>query len=101
MPHSPNPKTNEVQTAQAVDPAAICSPTRVSYSLEEIEARLKEWMIAEFGHPRDYLTEPEQKDKWYRDYGMIYHFLWSQFPANVKILPTREGVGSTETKDDE
>jgi hypothetical protein len=26
MPHSPKPKTIEVQTAQAVDPAAICSP---------------------------------------------------------------------------
>jgi hypothetical protein len=26
MPHSPKPETIEVQTAQAVDPAAICSP---------------------------------------------------------------------------
>lgn len=28
MPHSPKPETNEVQTAQAVDPAAICSADR-------------------------------------------------------------------------
>jgi hypothetical protein len=26
MPHTPKPETNEVPTAQAVDPAAICSP---------------------------------------------------------------------------
>ena len=26
MPHSPKPETNEVPTAQAVEPAAICSP---------------------------------------------------------------------------
>ena len=26
MPHSPEPETKEVQTAEAVDPAAICSP---------------------------------------------------------------------------
>ena len=26
MPHPPKPKKTEVQTAQAVDPAAICSP---------------------------------------------------------------------------
>jgi hypothetical protein len=26
MPHSPNPETNEVQNAEAVAPAAICSP---------------------------------------------------------------------------
>lgn len=26
MPHSPEPETTEVQTAEAVDPAAICSP---------------------------------------------------------------------------
>lgn len=26
MPHSPKPETNQAQAAQAVDPAAICSP---------------------------------------------------------------------------
>ena len=65
--------------------AVHCSPLRVSYSLAEIEERLKKWMVDEFGHPRDYLTEPEQKDKWYRDYGLIYHFMRDQFPLNVKV----------------
>jgi len=38
MPHSPKPEANEVQTAQAVDPAAICSalsPSPKTHSLAE------------------------------------------------------------------
>jgi hypothetical protein len=88
MPTESKSETIEDQTARAVEPAAICSPLRVSYSLAEIEERLKKWMVDEFGHPRDYLTEPEQKDKWYRDYGLIYHFMRDQFPANVKTVAT-------------
>lgn len=57
-----------------------CSPLRVSYSRAEIEVKLKEWMVAEFGHPRDYLTEPAAKERWYRDYGMMYHFLCDALP---------------------
>lgn len=43
MPHTPELKTNEVQTAEAVDPAAICSPLdddrsdEASYCLEAYE----------------------------------------------------------------
>ena len=97
MPTESKSETIEDQTAQAVDPAAICSPLLVSYSLAEIEERLKKWMVDEFGHPRDYLTEPEQKDKWYRDYGLIYHFMRDQFPANASAeLPPPSGSASNQ-----
>ena len=67
-------------------PASPCSPIRVAYSREEIEAKLKEWMIAEFGHPRDYLTEPDAKERWYRDFGLMYHFICDHFPvANAQV----------------
>lgn len=66
--------------------SASCSPGSaplLTVSLAEIEERLKAWMIDEFGHPRDYIAEPELKDKWYRDYGLIYHFISDQFSANM------------------
>ena len=69
---------------EAVDPASAGSPLRVRYSLAEMEMLLKAWMVNEFGHPRDYITDPDQKDKWYRDYGLIYHFIRDHFPAENK-----------------
>lgn len=56
-------------------------PARCSYSLEEMKDFLSKWMIQEFGHPRDYIQDPEQKDKWYRDYGLIFHFLRDHYPS--------------------
>jgi hypothetical protein len=79
-------KTPTNINAGECSPASPCSPIRVAYSREEIEAKLKEWMIAEFGHPRDYLTEPDAKERWYRDFGLMYHFICDHFPvANAQV----------------
>ena len=63
------------------------SPLRVRYALAEMEMLLKAWMVNEFGHPRDYITDPDQKDKWYRDYGLLYHFIRDHFPAENSDYP--------------
>ena len=48
MPHTPKPETNEVQTAQAVNPAAICSPLETSDVRWEYEDELPEMEDADF-----------------------------------------------------
>ena len=57
-----------------------CSPLRVTFSREEIALKMRAWMSAEFGEPGDYIDEPAQREKWYRDYGMLYHFICDHFP---------------------
>jgi hypothetical protein len=59
---------------------APCDSLRASYSRAEMEFKLMEWMATEFGRPRDYNTEPEARQQWYRDFGMIYHFICDVFP---------------------
>ena len=60
---------------------------------------LKEWLQHAYEESLDlpiYLkraimamgNEPDQRDKWYRDYGMIYHFISDQFPANDSSADT-------------
>lgn len=56
----------------------MSEPTKTSYSQEEILAELRAWMIAETGTPME--KEPEARDAWYRDYGLIAHFLMEKFP---------------------
>ncbi len=61
------------------------SPIRATYSRKEIALKMRAWMSVEFGEPGDYINEPDQREKWYRDYGMLYHFICDHFPAeNVK-----------------
>lgn len=56
-------------------------PARCSYSLEEMKELLSKWMVQEFGNPRDDIKDLDQKDKWYRDYGLIFHFLRDHYPS--------------------
>lgn len=57
---------------------AMNEPTKTQYSRDEILDKLREWMLEEIGKPMD--MEPEQKENWYRDYGMMAHFLMDNFP---------------------
>jgi hypothetical protein len=68
-------------------------PLRVSYSRAEIADKLKDWMIELWGDPPKNL-DPEQRDQWHRDNGLIYHFICDHFPENEKS----PDAGATETK---
>jgi hypothetical protein len=41
--------------------------------IDDMEEKLKTWMIEQFGTPRE--LEADLREKWHRDYGLIYHFL--------------------------
>jgi hypothetical protein len=56
----------------------------VKYSRTEMDEKLKAWMVEQFGHPKEYRSEPDLKEQWYRDYGMIYHFICDHFPVEQK-----------------
>jgi hypothetical protein len=60
--------------------AAACSPLRVAYSRAELADKLKDWMIELWGDSPKNL-DPEQRDQWHRDNGLIYHFICDHFPA--------------------
>ncbi len=62
--------------------ATACSPFRVAYSRAELADKLKDWMIELWGDSPKNL-EPEQRDQWHRDNGMIYHFICDHFPENA------------------
>lgn len=53
-------------------------PVKRAYSLDEIQARLTVWMVAEFGNPRS--LSPGQRNKWHEREGLIRHFLICHFP---------------------
>lgn len=57
-----------------------CSPLRVAYSRAELADKLKDWMIELWGDSPKNL-DPEQRDQWHRDNGLIYHFICDHFPA--------------------
>jgi hypothetical protein len=48
-------------------------PTKTAYTREELIDLIAAWMLAEFGNPRE--LEPEQRDQWYRDNGLIAAFI--------------------------
>jgi hypothetical protein len=54
----------------------------VAYSRAELADKLKDWMIELWGDSPKNL-EPEQRDQWHRDNGMIYHFICDHFPENA------------------
>ena len=86
-PHEPLPDTAGCpgeRTASGPSDETACSPLRVAYSREEMEAKLREWMVKEFGHPRDYITDSDQRNAWYRDNGLLYHFICDHFPSENK-----------------
>ena len=56
---------------------------RRAYSREEITAKLNQWMIAEFGNPREIPNDMRAREWWYRDLGLIYHFICDHFPETI------------------
>jgi hypothetical protein len=64
-------------------------PLRTAYSLKEISEKLNQWMIDLWAESSDdpYGGEipksltPEERDQFYRDNGLIYHFLSDHFPT--------------------
>jgi hypothetical protein len=52
-----------------------------TYTRKELAEKLKEWMEKNQGKPSDYKDQPEQRDRWYRDAGLIYDFISDHFPA--------------------
>ena len=56
------------------------SAERVSYSRAEIVEKMKQWMIEQWGEEPKNL-EPDQRDQWHRDNGLIYHFICDHFPG--------------------
>lgn len=60
-----------------------CSPLRVAYSRAELADKLKDWMIELWGDSPKNL-DPEQRDQWHRENGLIYHFICDHFPENDK-----------------
>lgn len=57
------------------------SPLRVAYSRAELSDKLTIWMVKEFGHPRDHINDPDQRDAWYRNNGLIHQFICDHFPV--------------------
>lgn len=53
-------------------------PARVAYSREEISSRLTNWMLCEFGNPRD--LPARERAAWHQREGTILHFLRCHFP---------------------
>lgn len=53
-------------------------PVRVAYSREEITSRLTNWMLCEFGNPRD--LPARERAAWHQREGTIMHFLRCHFP---------------------
>ena len=55
---------------------------RTSYSRQELADKLKDWLIELWGdNPKN--LDPEQRDQWHRDNGMIYHFICDHFPTEL------------------
>ena len=71
------------------------SPSRAAYSREEMEAKLREWMVKEFGHPRDHISDPDQRNAWYRDNGLLYSFICDHFPSENSELSQPQGSNNT------
>jgi hypothetical protein len=63
-------------------PSSAREPLRRAYSREELASAMAEWMVTSFGHPMDYITEPDVRDKWLRDNGLLYQFICAHFPEN-------------------
>jgi hypothetical protein len=79
-PHHPDSATEETSDGPG-DAAACCprEPLRVSYSRDELAAKMAEWMLATWGHPMD-LTEAS-RDRWMERGGMLYAFICDHFPG--------------------
>lgn len=50
----------------------------MSYSRAEMASRLTNWMLCEFGNPRD--LPARERDGWFQREGTIMHFIRCHFP---------------------
>ena len=70
-------------------------PLRVAYSRAELADKLKDWMIELWvDSPKN--LDPEQRDQWHRDNGLIYHFICDHFPENARGDTRRDQAGLQE-----
>ena len=53
-------------------------PVRVAYSRAEMASRLTNWMLCEFGNPKD--LSPPERAAWHQREGTIMHFIRRNFP---------------------
>ena len=60
---------------------------RTSYSRQELAD--KDWLIELWGDSPKNL-DPEQRDQWHRDNGMIYHFICDHFPTELDRTETKK-----------
>ena len=58
-------------------------PLRTAYSRKELSEALNEWMVKQWGNSPKNLP-PCLQDKFYRDNGLIYHFIADHFPTEKK-----------------
>ena len=66
--------------SRASNSTDLFSPLRVAFSRDELRDKLTEWMVAEFGIPRD--LDEDARDRWHERCGLIYHFIMCHFPDN-------------------
>jgi len=71
-----------------IEKQTMSEPLRTAYSLKEIAEKLNQWMIDQWSQSSDdpcgqiptSLSQYE-RDQFYRDNGLIYHFLADHFPT--------------------
>ncbi len=69
-----------------IEKQTTSEPPRTAYSLKEISEKLNQWMIDQWGDlPKD--LDPHRRDQFYRDNGLIYHFLTDHFPTEKQNKP--------------
>jgi len=78
----PEPNSAGGTGGGAVLDVTPCSPLRVAYSRAELADKLKDWMIELWGDSPKNL-DPDQRDQWHRDNGLIYHFICDHFPVET------------------
>lgn len=52
-------------------------PLKITYSKEELQAELTQWMVEQWGRPKD--LEPERQDVWFERNGLINQFILHLF----------------------
>jgi len=77
-----HPRCQCERTALGPSDATACSPReplRVSYSREELAAKMSGWMVETWGHPME--MNEEARDRWMGRNGMLYAFICDHFPV--------------------
>ena len=72
----------------------MSKPLRTAYSRKELSEALNKWMIDRWGESPANLS-PCHRDRYYRDNGLIYHFIADHFPTE------KEAMDETPNPDDQ